>query len=163
MQWASNEWFKCFPVFVLPPVAYRRARSSSGFGFTSWWRHNNFWRNPTNASQIRTKNKNDEVNECLDWLRHLQYCTMYRFQCTFTLFVLYIGECLPPRELNRIKKDMSKRHIVVEQMDIMNAMGTFNVLNGEDRRIAVALLVADEEWSGFSGSQRSSGFVFWSS
>jgi uncharacterized protein len=70
---------------------------------------------------------------------------MYRFQCTFTLFVLYIGECLPPRELNRIKKDMSKRHIVVEQMDIMNAMGTFNVLNGEDRRIAVALLVADEE------------------
>jgi uncharacterized protein len=40
---------------------------------------------------------------------------------------------------------MSKRHIVVEQMDIMNAMGTFNVLNGEDRRIAVALLVADEE------------------
>jgi uncharacterized protein len=60
---------------------------------------------------------------------------------------LFIG-CdtpLPPRELNRIKKDMSKRHIVVEQMDIMNAMGTFNVLNGEDRRIAVALLVADEE------------------
>jgi len=60
---------------------------------------------------------------------------------------LFIG-CdtpLPPRELNRIKKDMQKRHIVVEQMDIMNAMGTFNVLNGEDRRIAVALLVAEAD------------------
>ena len=60
---------------------------------------------------------------------------------------LFIG-CdtpLPPRELNRIKKEMQQKHIVVEQMDIMNAMGTFNVLNGEDRRIAVALLVAEED------------------
>ena len=59
---------------------------------------------------------------------------------------LFIG-CdtpLPPRELNRIKKEMLKRHIVVEQMDIMNAMGTFNVLNGEDRRIACAILVEDQ-------------------
>lgn len=58
---------------------------------------------------------------------------------------LFIGSDtpIPPREINRIKKDMKKRHIVVEQMDVMNAMGTFNVLNGEDRRIAVALLVND--------------------
>lgn len=57
---------------------------------------------------------------------------------------LFIGsdEALPPRELNRIKKEMKKRSgIVVEQMDVMNAMGTFNILNGEDRRIAVALVV----------------------
>eukprot|EP00979_Chaetoceros_neogracilis_P002741 scaffold448_cov239-Chaetoceros_neogracile.AAC.4 len=59
---------------------------------------------------------------------------------------LFIG-CdtpLPQKELSRIKKHMQEKHIVVEQMDIMHAMGTFNVLNGEDRRIAVALLVADE-------------------
>lgn len=59
---------------------------------------------------------------------------------------LFIGcdQPLPPREMNRIKKEMRKRHIVVEQMDVMNAMGTFNVLNGEDRSIAVALVVGEE-------------------
>ena len=40
---------------------------------------------------------------------------------------------------------MKKKHIVVEQMNVMNAMGTFNVLNGEDRRIAVAIVVGDED------------------
>ncbi len=57
---------------------------------------------------------------------------------------LFIGsdKALPPRELNRIKKEMKKRSgIVVEHMDVMNAMGTFNILNGEDRRVAVALVV----------------------
>ena len=29
----------------------------------------------------------------------------------------------------------------MEQMDVTNAMGTFNILNGEDRRVAVALVV----------------------
>ncbi len=60
---------------------------------------------------------------------------------------LFIGcdEMLPPREMNRIKKAMQKKHIVVEQMNIMNAMGTFNVLNGEDRRIAVAIVVGNED------------------
>ena len=57
---------------------------------------------------------------------------------------LFIG-CdtpLPPRELNKIKKYMKDTNgIVVEQMDVMNAMGTFNILNGEDRRVAVALVV----------------------
>ena len=58
---------------------------------------------------------------------------------------LFIGcdDPLPPRELNKIKKALKeKSNIVVEQMDVMNAMGTFNILNGEDRRVAVAL-VAD--------------------
>jgi uncharacterized protein len=56
---------------------------------------------------------------------------------------LFIGcdSPLPPRELNRIKTEMRKKQIVVEQMNVMNAMGTFNVLNGEDRRIAVAIVV----------------------
>lgn len=63
---------------------------------------------------------------------------------------LFIGcdEPLPPRELNKIKKALKeKSDIVVEQMDVMNAMGTFNILNGEDRRIAVALVVDMESES----------------
>ena len=28
-----------------------------------------------------------------------------------------------------------------EQMDIMNAMGTFNILNGEDRRVSCMLVI----------------------
>jgi uncharacterized protein len=58
---------------------------------------------------------------------------------------LFIGcdQPLPPRELNRIKKSLKeKSNIVVDQMDVMNAMGTFNILNGEDRRVAVALVVS---------------------
>ena len=56
---------------------------------------------------------------------------------------LFIGcdEPLPPRALNELKREMKKSDIVVEQMDVMNAMGTFNILNGEDRRVAVALVV----------------------
>lgn len=57
---------------------------------------------------------------------------------------LFIGcdHPLPPRELNRIRKALKeKSNIVVDQMDVMNAMGTFNILNGEDRRVAVALVV----------------------
>jgi len=56
---------------------------------------------------------------------------------------LFIGcdSPLPPRELNRIKREFRKKDIVVEQMDIMNAMGTFNILNGEDRRVVAALLL----------------------
>ncbi len=57
---------------------------------------------------------------------------------------LFIGcdDPLPPRELNKIKKQMKEQcSIVVEQMDVMNAMGTFNILNGEDRRVAVAIVV----------------------
>lgn len=63
--------------------------------------------------------------------------------CKPLVELLFIGcdSPLPPRELNRIKAEMKKKHIVVEQMNVMNAMGTFNVLNGEDRRIAVAIVV----------------------
>ncbi len=63
---------------------------------------------------------------------------------------LFIGcdDPLPPRALNQIKREMKEfgsgngvGGIVVEQMDVMNAMGTFNILNGEDRRVAVAIVV----------------------
>jgi uncharacterized protein len=67
---------------------------------------------------------------------------------------LFIGcdELLPPREMKRIKTAMKKKHIVVEQMNVMNAMGTFNVLNGEDRRIAVAIVVGDEDTQNLSSA-----------
>ena len=63
--------------------------------------------------------------------------------CKPSIEYLFIGTDtpMPPRELNRIKKGMSKHHIVVDQLDVMNAMGTFNILNGEDRRVAVAILI----------------------
>jgi len=60
-----------------------------------------------------------------------------------TVEYLFIGcdQALPPHELNRIKKEFRKREIVTEQMDIMNAMGTFNILNGEDRRVSCVLVI----------------------
>ena len=65
-----------------------------------------------------------------------------------TVEYLFIG-CelpLPPSEMNKIKSEFRKKDVVVEQMDIMNCIGTFNILNGEDRRVACVLVVdpADE-------------------
>uniref|UniRef100_A0A7S2SGE9 NADH dehydrogenase [ubiquinone] 1 alpha subcomplex assembly factor 3 n=1 Tax=Eucampia antarctica TaxID=49252 RepID=A0A7S2SGE9_9STRA len=59
---------------------------------------------------------------------------------------LFIGSDtpLPPRELNRLKKKLALRNIVIEQLDVSNAMGTFNILNGEDRRVAVALILPEK-------------------
>lgn len=56
---------------------------------------------------------------------------------------LFIGcsKTIPPRELNKIKRELKQKGIVVEQLDLTNAMGTFNILNGEDRRVAVALVM----------------------
>lgn len=63
--------------------------------------------------------------------------------CKPSIEYLFIGTDtpMPPRELNRIKKGMSQYHIIVDQLDVTNAMGTFNILNGEDRRVAVAILI----------------------
>ena len=60
-----------------------------------------------------------------------------------TVEYLFIGcdRPLPPRELAKIKKEFRKKDIVTEQMDIMNAMGTFNILNGEDRRVSCVLVI----------------------
>lgn len=62
---------------------------------------------------------------------------------------LFIGcdKQVPPQELVKIKRELRRKDIVVEQMDIMNAMGTFNILNGEDRRVACVLVIepSDDE------------------
>lgn len=56
---------------------------------------------------------------------------------------LFIGcnKWIPLPELMRIKSAMSEVGIFVENLDIGNAMGTFNILNAEDRPVAVALVV----------------------
>jgi len=66
-----------------------------------------------------------------------------------TVEYLFIGcdKALPSHELNRIKKEFRKREIVTEQMDIMNAMGTFNILNGEDRRVSCVLVIDPNDGS----------------
>ncbi|EJK47633.1 hypothetical protein THAOC_33630 [Thalassiosira oceanica] len=60
-----------------------------------------------------------------------------------TVEYLFIGSDRPihPRELERINKDFRKSDIVVQHFDIMNAMGSFNILNGEDRRVACVLII----------------------
>ena len=61
---------------------------------------------------------------------------------------LFIGTDQPmePEVLYRIKTELrEKANIVVEQLDLGNAMGTFNILNGEDRAIAAALVLHQEQ------------------
>ena len=64
-----------------------------------------------------------------------------------TVEYLFIGceSPVPPSEMNKIKADFRKRDVVVEQMDIMNCIGTFNILNGEDRRVACVLVIDETE------------------
>jgi uncharacterized protein len=60
---------------------------------------------------------------------------------------LFIGSDVPmdSEVLYELKEKMRERAgIVVEQLDVGNAMGTFNILNGEDRPIAAALLLVDD-------------------
>lgn len=56
---------------------------------------------------------------------------------------LFIGceSPIPHNSLITIKRELRKRDIIVEQMDVMNAMGTFNILNGEDRRVACCVCI----------------------
>ncbi|KAL7443413.1 hypothetical protein ACHAXM_012074 [Skeletonema potamos] len=60
---------------------------------------------------------------------------------------LFIGcaRPVPPSEMNKIKSEFRKKDVVVEQMDIMNCIGTFNILNGEDRRVACVLVINETE------------------
>lgn len=57
------------------------------------------------------------------------------------LLLIGADDPLPLDELMRIKEALRKKHVVVEQMNVMNAMGSFNILNGEDRNVAVAILL----------------------
>lgn len=61
---------------------------------------------------------------------------------------LFIGSEKPmdPQALRNIKtemRSMADNDIVVEHLDLTNAMGTFNILNGEDRPVA-AFLILDQ-------------------
>lgn len=60
---------------------------------------------------------------------------------------LFIGSssAISPALIDAIRKELAAEDhgMVVEAMDLANAMGTFNVLNGEDRRVAAALLLED--------------------
>jgi uncharacterized protein len=76
---------------------------------------------------------------------------------------LFLGssEPIPPSVVQTIRDGLNQQaavlnggssrntyNIVVEPMDLTNAMGTFNILNGEDRRVGAALilpLIDDEE------------------
>ncbi|KAL3784160.1 hypothetical protein ACHAWO_006374 [Cyclotella atomus] len=66
-----------------------------------------------------------------------------------TVEYLFIGcdSPMPTMELNKIKREFGRgdNHVIVEQMDVMNAMGTFNILNGEDRRVACVLVLDPEQ------------------
>lgn len=57
----------------------------------------------------------------------------------------FIGSAptIPPSTIAWIKEELEaeKDGMVIESMDIANAMGTFNVLNGEDRMVGAALLL----------------------
>ncbi|ACI65795.1 predicted protein [Phaeodactylum tricornutum CCAP 1055/1] len=60
-----------------------------------------------------------------------------------SLEYLFIG-CngpIPLPQIDRIKIGLSKKNCVVEKMNISNAIGTFNILNAEDRQVAVALIL----------------------
>jgi uncharacterized protein len=61
---------------------------------------------------------------------------------------LFIG-CntdIPQQQLERIKVEFREEHnIIVEKLDLAHAMGTFNILNGEDRSVAAALIVDNGE------------------
>jgi len=43
--------------------------------------------------------------------------------------------------MDRIKLAMNAKNIVVEKLDLSNTMGTFNILNAEDRQVAAALVM----------------------
>ena len=65
-----------------------------------------------------------------------------------TLDYLFIGVNSgdpPVGEMNRIRKALQRQNTVVEKMDLSNAMGTFNILNAEDRQVAVALVMDPRE------------------
>jgi uncharacterized protein len=68
---------------------------------------------------------------------------------------LFLGSVqpIPPQRVQDIREALRKASdafgnssskIVVEPMDLTNVMGTFNILNGEDRRVAAALILPPE-------------------
>jgi uncharacterized protein len=52
---------------------------------------------------------------------------------------------VPLEELSRIQTALKPLGIVVEQMSLTNAIGTFNILNAEDRQVAAALVMEPDD------------------
>ena len=63
--------------------------------------------------------------------------------------LLFIGSSTPLsfRNVGKLQKYFKKFNISVEQLDISNAMATFNMLNSEDRNVAVALILDQDDES----------------
>jgi uncharacterized protein len=60
---------------------------------------------------------------------------------------LFLG-CNQPinrQELDRIQVAFRKQNIVVEQLDLATTVGTFNILNAEDRQVAAALVIDSDD------------------
>lgn len=57
------------------------------------------------------------------------------------------SKAIPPSLVKEIRDALrlTNPELVVEPMDLANAMGTFNILNGEDRRVCVALILHQED------------------
>jgi uncharacterized protein len=58
-------------------------------------------------------------------------------------FFIGSASTISPSLVAKIRQELTAEHntVVVEPMDLPNAMGTFNVLNGEDRMVGVALIL----------------------
>merc|ERR1711862_676030 len=92
-------------------------------------------------------------NKCYIWNNiHSIHDVTYESLLLITLYypkidILFIG-CDTPLEYNKLKKLQERFltfNIAIEQLDIANAMATFNMLNSEDRVIAVALVLEDDD------------------
>ena len=69
---------------------------------------------------------------------------LYRPQLEY----LFLGSDLPidHERIESIREELRRNNpnLVVESLDLSNAMGTFNVLNGEDRRVAAGLILSQD-------------------
>eukprot|EP00339_Tiarina_fusa_P028509 CAMPEP_0117015514 /NCGR_PEP_ID=MMETSP0472-20121206/12379_1 /TAXON_ID=693140 ORGANISM="Tiarina fusus, Strain LIS" /NCGR_SAMPLE_ID=MMETSP0472 /ASSEMBLY_ACC=CAM_ASM_000603 /LENGTH=129 /DNA_ID=CAMNT_0004719329 /DNA_START=284 /DNA_END=673 /DNA_ORIENTATION=- len=65
---------------------------------------------------------------------------------------LFVGSInsIPPEKIKKVRDDLADVGVVmvIEPMDVANAIGTFNILNGEDRMVALALILPDTEEEG---------------
>jgi uncharacterized protein len=60
---------------------------------------------------------------------------------------LFLGcnQSISRQELDRIQIEFRKQNIVVEQLDLATTVGTFNILNAEDRQVAAALVLDSDD------------------
>lgn len=66
---------------------------------------------------------------------------MYRPALEYLFLGVEGSSTIPPSQLQEIKDFFAKQNTVVEVMGISNAMGTFNILNAEDREVGAAFVL----------------------